>query len=209
MGIQTVNTIPIPHSRPAESPGQRYRFRGSASPSQAGGESERREASAGRHAHQEQRQLRRRLRRRGQRKKPLRPFKQAGSVPGVQQVRARGFESGFRGDGSGPDRARGQDTTLGNHCSGYGAQIQQLVASHWNTDTVDNRIRTAPTVTATFELMRDGSDSECPHSSKAVVFRLWTAPCNAPSWIRTLFPRSSAAFLAIMPRWNSEFELNR
>jgi TonB family protein len=51
----------------------------------------------------------------------------------------------------------GANTTLGNHCPGYAAQIQQLVASHWNTGSVDASVRTAPTVIATFELQKDGS----------------------------------------------------
>lgn len=51
----------------------------------------------------------------------------------------------------------GANTTLGNHCPGYAAQIQLLVASHWNTSNVDASVRTAPTVIATFELLKDGS----------------------------------------------------
>lgn len=51
----------------------------------------------------------------------------------------------------------GAHTTLGENFSAYGAQIQQIVASHWHTDTVDPSIRTAPTVIATFNLNRDGS----------------------------------------------------
>jgi outer membrane biosynthesis protein TonB len=51
----------------------------------------------------------------------------------------------------------GPNNTLGNHCPGYAAQIQQLVASHWNTSNLDASLRTAPTVIATFDLMRDGS----------------------------------------------------
>ncbi len=53
----------------------------------------------------------------------------------------------------------GQNTTLGNLCPGYAAQIQQLLASHWRTDTVDNRIQTAPTVIADFDLAKDGTVS--------------------------------------------------
>jgi TonB family protein len=51
----------------------------------------------------------------------------------------------------------GANNTFGDNYSAYGAQIQQLVASHWHTDTVDNSIRSAPKVTATFDVMRDGS----------------------------------------------------
>ncbi len=51
----------------------------------------------------------------------------------------------------------GATNTMGDRFSAYGAQIQQLVASHWRTDTIDGRIRSGPTVTARFDLMRDGS----------------------------------------------------
>lgn len=53
--------------------------------------------------------------------------------------------------------AAGTHTTLGTQCAAYAAQIQQLIASHWNTSTVDGRIQNAPTVDLTFELARDGT----------------------------------------------------
>jgi len=51
----------------------------------------------------------------------------------------------------------GPHTTLGDKCAAYAAQIQQLIASHWNTSTVDVRLQTAPTIIADFDLRRDGS----------------------------------------------------
>jgi TonB family protein len=51
----------------------------------------------------------------------------------------------------------GANSTLGNRCPAYSSQIQQLVASHWNTGSVDASIRTARTVIATFDLMGDGT----------------------------------------------------
>jgi TonB family protein len=51
----------------------------------------------------------------------------------------------------------GANTTLGDRFAGYGQQIQQLVAQKWATRDIDPRIQTAPTVIATFELLRDGS----------------------------------------------------
>jgi protein TonB len=51
----------------------------------------------------------------------------------------------------------GKDNTFGENFSAYGAQIQQLVASHWHTESIDNSIRSGPKVTATFEVLRDGS----------------------------------------------------
>lgn len=51
----------------------------------------------------------------------------------------------------------GANTTLGTRFAGYAAQIQQLVAQKWKTGDVDPSVRTANTVIATFDLMRDGS----------------------------------------------------
>lgn len=51
----------------------------------------------------------------------------------------------------------GAHTTLGNRFAAYGAQVQQIVASNWHTNDVDAKYQTAPTVIATFDLMRDGS----------------------------------------------------
>jgi outer membrane biosynthesis protein TonB len=51
----------------------------------------------------------------------------------------------------------GPTNTLGNRCPGYAAQIQQLVASHWNTTEVSASIHTAPTIIARFDLMHDGT----------------------------------------------------
>jgi protein TonB len=51
----------------------------------------------------------------------------------------------------------GSNTTLGTRFGGYAQQIQQLVASKWRTADVDATINTAPTVIATFDLMRDGT----------------------------------------------------
>jgi protein TonB len=51
----------------------------------------------------------------------------------------------------------GENTTLGTRFAGYAQQIQQLVAQKWRTSDVDARITTAPTVIATFDLLRNGS----------------------------------------------------
>jgi protein TonB len=51
----------------------------------------------------------------------------------------------------------GMNTTLGDRCGAYAAQIRQLVAEHWNTGAVDSRYQTAPVVIATFDLQRNGS----------------------------------------------------
>ena len=51
----------------------------------------------------------------------------------------------------------GINTTLGTRFGAYAQQIRDLVARKWHPGDVDAKIRTAPQVVATFELMRDGS----------------------------------------------------
>ena len=51
----------------------------------------------------------------------------------------------------------GLDTTLGARFGAYAQQIRDLVARKWHPGDVDAKIRSAPQVVATFELMRDGS----------------------------------------------------
>lgn len=51
----------------------------------------------------------------------------------------------------------GANTTLGTRFAGYAQQIQELVSQKWRTGDVDANLQTAPTVIATFELMRNGS----------------------------------------------------
>jgi protein TonB len=51
----------------------------------------------------------------------------------------------------------GANTTLGDRFPAYAAQIQQIIAQKWRTGDVDGSVRTAPTVLATFEIMRNGS----------------------------------------------------
>jgi len=52
----------------------------------------------------------------------------------------------------------GENTTLGSGFGAYGAQLRQLVAQSWHpADAIPANVRSAPRVTATFELNRDGS----------------------------------------------------
>ena len=53
----------------------------------------------------------------------------------------------------------GINTTLGTRFGTYAQQIRDLVARKWHPGAVDAKIRTAPQVVATFELMRDGTAS--------------------------------------------------
>jgi TonB family protein len=51
----------------------------------------------------------------------------------------------------------GQNTTLGSRFGEYASRVRQLVAAKWRTGEIDASIHTAPRVTATFEIARDGS----------------------------------------------------
>ncbi len=51
----------------------------------------------------------------------------------------------------------GINTTMGTRFGEYAQRIRDLVAGKWHPGDVDLKIRTAPQVVVTFELMRDGS----------------------------------------------------
>jgi periplasmic protein TonB len=51
----------------------------------------------------------------------------------------------------------GPNSPLGTRFAGYAQQIQELISQKWRTGDVDPSLQTAPTVIATFDLMRDGS----------------------------------------------------
>ncbi|HEY4362318.1 MAG TPA: TonB family protein [Bryobacteraceae bacterium] len=51
----------------------------------------------------------------------------------------------------------GPRTALGDEFGGYAAQIRDIIARNWRTGDLDPRLQTAPRVSATFDLMRDGS----------------------------------------------------
>jgi len=51
----------------------------------------------------------------------------------------------------------GANTTLGTQFGDYSARVQQLLTQKWRTGDVDANIRTGPTVTASFEIQRDGT----------------------------------------------------
>ena len=53
----------------------------------------------------------------------------------------------------------GANTTLGTRFGEYSARIQQMISQHWRTGDVDASIRTAPQVVVTFEIQRDGNIS--------------------------------------------------
>jgi TonB family protein len=66
----------------------------------------------------------------------------------------------------------GPTNTLGNRCPGYAAQIQQLVASRWNTSEVSSSIHTAPTIIVRFDLLRDGTVQDVHLLSRSGVTSL-------------------------------------
>lgn len=51
----------------------------------------------------------------------------------------------------------GASSPLGTRFGAYAQQIQELISQKWRTGDVDASLQTAPTVIATFELLRDGS----------------------------------------------------
>jgi outer membrane biosynthesis protein TonB len=51
----------------------------------------------------------------------------------------------------------GENTTLGEKCGAYAAQIRQIIAQKWKTGDVDARLKSAPPVISTFEIVRDGT----------------------------------------------------
>jgi periplasmic protein TonB len=53
----------------------------------------------------------------------------------------------------------GENAPFGNQFGAYAQILRNLVASKWRTTDIDARIRTAPQVTVTFTLHRDGSIS--------------------------------------------------
>jgi periplasmic protein TonB len=53
----------------------------------------------------------------------------------------------------------GANTTLGSRFGEYSARIQELVTQKWRTGDVDPSIRTAPQVTVSFDIQRNGTFS--------------------------------------------------
>src|SRR4051794_7082576 len=51
----------------------------------------------------------------------------------------------------------GENSPFGNQFGAYAEILRKLVAEKWKTNDIDSRIRTAPEVTVTFTLRRDGS----------------------------------------------------
>jgi len=51
----------------------------------------------------------------------------------------------------------GKSSLEGTIYGGYGDQIRGIIARNWRTGDVDAQLRSAPVVTASFDLMRDGS----------------------------------------------------
>jgi outer membrane biosynthesis protein TonB len=89
-------------------------------------------------------------------KNKFRPFKEIDPYQVYSKSAPAVSNPAFSATGAGRVGA-GANSTIGNRCPAYAAQIQQLVASHWNTSNVDGSVRTAPTVIATFDLMHDGT----------------------------------------------------
>ncbi len=89
-------------------------------------------------------------------KNKFRPFKSIDPYQVYSKSAPAVSNPAFSAAGSGRV-SPGANSTIGNRCPAYAAQIQQLVAAHWNTSNVDASVRTAPTVIATFDLTHDGT----------------------------------------------------
>jgi TonB family protein len=90
-------------------------------------------------------------------KQRFRPFDQLESNQLTQREAPAVSNPMFAAKGGSGQVGTGQNTTLGTRCAGYAQQIQQLVAQKWRTSDVDASITTAPTVIATYDLLRNGS----------------------------------------------------
>jgi TonB family protein len=89
-------------------------------------------------------------------KNKFRPFKEIDPYQVYSKSAPAVSNPAFSATGAGRVGA-GANSTIGNRCPAYAAQIQQLVASHWNTSNVDASVHAPPTVIATFDLMHDGT----------------------------------------------------
>jgi len=73
---------------------------------------------------------------------------------------------GAGGVGTGPA------TSLGTRFGEYEARMRQIIASKWQTGDVDRNLRTAPVVTITFEIMRDGAIRNVKVAQSSGIFPL-------------------------------------
>jgi TonB family protein len=92
----------------------------------------------------------------------------------------------------------GKNSLRGTIFADYGDRIQRIIEQNWNTGSVDARVRTAPVVTADFDLMRDGSVANLKLSQSSGIFTLDASVQRAildakfPP-LPTGFPRNSAS----------------
>ncbi len=80
---------------------------------------------------------------------------------------------GAGGVGTGPA------TSIGTRFGEYESRMRQIIASKWQTGEVDSNMRTAPIVTVTFEIMRDGNIRNVKLAQSSGVFALDTSAQRA------------------------------
>ncbi len=66
----------------------------------------------------------------------------------------------------------GKSSLEGTIYAGYGDQIRGIIARNWRTGDVDAQLRSAPIVTAAFDLMRDGTVTHLQLSQRSGNFSL-------------------------------------
>ncbi len=101
----------------------------------------------------------------------------------------------------------GKNTLLGTIYPEYAAQIQEIIRRNWNTGGVDAQLRTAPVVTATFDLMRDGSVTNLKLSKSSEVVTLDSSVQRAI--LTSQFPPLPAGFPRSSASVEFSFELKR
>jgi TonB family protein len=158
VGIEAVKSIPLPHTGPEnpvahDSPSQ-------APPKPANEERVKREKAPPKDAIALKSKTAKQLRARVETQPQPRHFKSFDELdPNKIKVQeSPAVSSPLYSDVAGAGRiGAGMDTTLGTRFGAYAQQIRDLVARKWHPGDVDAKIRSAPQVVATFELMRDGS----------------------------------------------------
>jgi TonB family protein len=101
----------------------------------------------------------------------------------------------------------GKNTLLGTIYPEYAAQIQEIIRRNWHTGGVDAQLRTAPVVTADFDLMRDGSVTDLKLSKSSGVITLDSSVQRAI--LDAKFPPLPAGFPRNSASVEFSFELKR
>ena len=156
IGIEAVNSIPIPHSGPKNPLANETKSEVPQQPAKPV-EREKEEKVSPDAVAIKSRKIKKKLSDVASEKQRFRPFKEVDPnqvfAKQAPQVSSELF-SAMPGSGR---IGTGANTTLGNRFGAYAHQIQELVAQKWRTNDVDQRFQTSPTAIVTFDLLRNGS----------------------------------------------------